>query len=82
MVGFDNISFSSSFEPPLATTEIPKYPVGGAAMEMPVNLISKKYAESFRWFDARLLIRDSTVKSSIFRIRENLPTPNFHEETP
>jgi len=38
------------------------YPIGAAAMEMLVNLISEKKAEKFRWFDTKLLIRDSTAK--------------------
>jgi DNA-binding LacI/PurR family transcriptional regulator len=61
VVGFDNIPFSSYFDPPLTTVEIPKYPIGAAAMEMLVNLISKKNAEKLRWFHTQLLIRDSTV---------------------
>jgi DNA-binding LacI/PurR family transcriptional regulator len=60
VVGFDNIPFSSYFAPPLTTVEIPKYPIGAAAMEMLVNLISKKNAEKLRWFHTQLLIRDST----------------------
>jgi DNA-binding LacI/PurR family transcriptional regulator len=71
MVGFDTIPFSFYFDPPLTTVDIPKYPIGAAAMEMPVNLISKKYAESFRWFDARLLIRDSTVERRMLKTRED-----------
>jgi len=61
VVGFDNIPFSSYFDPPLTTVEIPKYPMGAAAMEMLVNLISKKNAERFRWFHTQFLIRGSTV---------------------
>ena len=38
VVGFDNIPFSSYFEPSLTTVEIPKYQIGAAAMEMMVNL--------------------------------------------
>ena len=60
VVGFDNIPFSSYFAPPLTTVEIPKYPMGAAAMEMLVNLISKKNAERLRWFHTQFLIRDST----------------------
>ncbi len=62
VVGFDNILFGSYFTPPLTTVEIPMYHVGAAAMEMLVNLISKKNAEKLRWFDTKLLIRDSTAK--------------------
>ena len=61
VVGFDNIPFSSYFNPPLTTVEIPKYPIGAAAMEMLVNLISHKSAEKSRWFHTQLLIRDSTA---------------------
>ena len=62
VVGFDNIPFSSYFDPSLTTIEIPMYHIGAAAMEMLVNLISEKNAEKFRWFDTKLLIRDSTAK--------------------
>jgi len=46
----------------MTTVEIPMYPIGAAAMEMLVNLISEKKAEKFRWLDTKLLIRDSTAK--------------------
>jgi LacI family transcriptional regulator len=62
VVGFDNIPFSIYFDPSLTTVEIPMYHMGAAAMEMLVNLISKKNAEKLRWFDTQLLIRDSTAK--------------------
>jgi LacI family transcriptional regulator len=62
VVGFDNIPFSSYFDPSLTTVEIPMYPIGSAAMEMLVNLISERKAEKLRWFDTKLLIRDSTAK--------------------
>ena len=62
VMGFDNIPFSSYFDPSLTTVEIPMYPIGTAAMEMLVNLISEKNAEKLRWFDTKLLIRDSTAK--------------------
>jgi LacI family transcriptional regulator len=62
VMGFDNIPFSSYFDPSLTTVEIPMYPIGAAAMEMLVSLISKKNAEKLRWFDTKLLIRDSTAK--------------------
>jgi len=62
VVGFDNIPFSSYFDPSLTTVEIPMYHVGAAAMEMLVNLISGKHSEKLRWFDTKLLVRDSTAK--------------------
>jgi LacI family repressor for deo operon, udp, cdd, tsx, nupC, and nupG len=62
VVGFDNIPFSSYFDPSLTTVEIPMYHIGAAAMEMLVNLISEKNAERLRWFDTKLLIRDSTAR--------------------
>jgi LacI family transcriptional regulator len=62
VMGFDNIPFSSYFDPSLTTVEIPMYHIGAAAMEMLVNLISEKKAEKLRWFDTKLLIRDSTAK--------------------
>ena len=62
VVGFDNIPFSSYFAPPLTTVDIPKYHIGGAAMEMLVNLISKKNTEKIRRFNTQLLIRDSTLR--------------------
>ncbi|MBS3906220.1 MAG: LacI family DNA-binding transcriptional regulator [Syntrophaceae bacterium] len=65
VVGFDNILFSSYYVPPLTTVEIPMYHVGAAAMEMLVNLIAKKNAEKLRWFDTRLLVRDSTAKRKL-----------------
>jgi DNA-binding LacI/PurR family transcriptional regulator len=71
VVGFDTIPFSSYFDPLLTTVEIPKHPVGAAAMEMLVNLISKKNAERLRGFNTRPLIRDSTVKRRMLKIREN-----------
>jgi LacI family transcriptional regulator len=62
VVGFDNIPFSSYFVPSLTTVEIPMYQIGAAAMEMLVNLISEKHTEKLRWFDTKLLIRDSTAQ--------------------
>jgi len=62
VVGFDNIPFSSYFEPSLSTVAIPMVHVGAASMEMLVNLISKKNSERMRWFNTQLLIRDSTAK--------------------
>ena len=62
VVGFDNIPFSSYFDPSLTTVEIPMYHIGAAAMEMLVNRISERNAEKLRWFDTKLLIRDSTAK--------------------
>jgi DNA-binding LacI/PurR family transcriptional regulator len=62
IVGFDNIPFSSYFVPSLTTVEIPMYHIGAAAMEMLVNLISEKHSEKLRWFDTKLLIRDSTAQ--------------------
>ena len=62
VVGFDNIPFSSYFDPSLTTVEIPMYQLGAAALEMLVNLISGKNTEKFRWFETKLLVRDSTAK--------------------
>jgi DNA-binding LacI/PurR family transcriptional regulator len=62
VVGFDNIPFSFYFDPSLTTVEIPMYQLGSAAMEMLVNLISKKNTEKFRWFETKLLVRDSTAR--------------------
>jgi len=62
VVGFDNIPFSSYFDPSLTTVEIPMYHIGAAAMEMLVNLISGKHSERLRWFDTKLLARGSTAK--------------------
>jgi DNA-binding LacI/PurR family transcriptional regulator len=62
VVGFDNIPFSSYFDPSLTTVEIPMYQVGAAALEMLVNLISKKNTEKFRWFETKLLVRESTAR--------------------
>jgi LacI family transcriptional regulator len=62
VVGFDNIPFSSYFDPSLTTVEFPMYHIGAAAMEMLVNVISGENSEKLRWFDTKLLIRDSTSK--------------------
>jgi len=62
VIGFDNTPFSSYFDPSLTTVEIPMYPIGAAAMEMLVSLISEKKAEKLRWFDTKLLVRDSTAR--------------------
>jgi LacI family repressor for deo operon, udp, cdd, tsx, nupC, and nupG len=62
VVGFDNIPFSTYFDPSLTTVEVPMYHMGAAAMEMLVNLISKKNTEKLRWFNTQLLVRDSTAK--------------------
>jgi len=62
VVGFDNIPFSSYFDPSLTTVEIPMYAIGAAAIEMLITLIAEKNVEKLRWFDTRLLIRDSTAK--------------------
>lgn len=62
VVGFDNIPFSSYFDPSLTTVEIPMYHIGAAAMEMLINLISEEHSEKLRWFDTKLLVRDSTAK--------------------
>lgn len=64
VVGFDDIPVSSYFDPPLTTVEIPKYHIGAVAMEMLMNLISKKNAEKLRWFHTQLLIRNSTMKNA------------------
>ena len=61
VAGFDNIPFSSYFNPPLTTVKIPMYHIGAAAVEMLVNLISGIDGESQRWFETKLLVRDSTV---------------------
>ncbi|MGD0237224.1 MAG: LacI family DNA-binding transcriptional regulator [Syntrophorhabdales bacterium] len=62
VVGFDNIPFGSYFDPPLTTVEVPMYRVGAAAMEMLVNLISRKHAEELRSFGTKLIVRASTAK--------------------
>lgn len=62
VVGFDNIPFSSYFDPSLTTVEIPMYHIGAAAMEMLINLISEEHSEKLRWFDTKLMVRDSTAK--------------------
>ena len=65
IVGFDNIPFSAYFEPSLTTVEIPMYHMGAAAMDMLVNLISKKNGEKERWFNTRLLVRESTAEKRV-----------------
>jgi LacI family transcriptional regulator len=62
VVGFDNIPFGSYSDPSLTTVDIPKVHIGAAAMEMLVNLISRKNGEKSRWFDTQLLVRDSTAR--------------------
>jgi DNA-binding LacI/PurR family transcriptional regulator len=62
VVGFDNIPFGSYFDPPLTTVEVPMYQIGAAAVEMLVNLISKKNGEERRSFGTKLLVRASTAK--------------------
>jgi DNA-binding LacI/PurR family transcriptional regulator len=62
VVGFDNIPFGSYFDPPLTTVEVPMYQIGAAAMEMLVNLISRKNAEKVRSFGTKLIVRGSTAK--------------------
>ncbi len=71
VVGFDNILISSYFDPPLTTVEIPMYHIGVAAMEMLVSLMSKKNVEKSRWFNTKLIVRNSTTKGNFRRDKKN-----------
>jgi LacI family transcriptional regulator len=62
VAGFDNIPFSSFFDPALTTMDVPMYQIGAAAIEMLVNLMTGQSSEKLRSFDTRLVVRDSTRK--------------------
>jgi LacI family transcriptional regulator len=62
VVGFDNIPFSSFFDPSLTTMDVPMYHIGAASVEILVNLMTGKNSEKMRWFNTKLFIRDSTRK--------------------
>ncbi|MDR3172679.1 MAG: LacI family transcriptional regulator, partial [Treponema sp.] len=61
LIGFDNIPLCSYFEPPITSIEIPRYELGGAAMEMLIELIENGQTEQIRWFKVELIKRRSTV---------------------
>jgi LacI family repressor for deo operon, udp, cdd, tsx, nupC, and nupG len=63
LIGFDNIPLCSYFEPPITSVEIPRYKLGGAAMEMLIELIENGQTEQIRWFKVKLIERCSTVST-------------------
>lgn len=62
VVGFDNVPTGSYFDPPLTTVEIPMYDIGVASMRMLIALLSGEPFEKLRLFNAKLLVRGSTVR--------------------
>jgi DNA-binding LacI/PurR family transcriptional regulator len=63
VVGFDDISFASMYDPMLTTISQPKYDLGCVAMELLIKHISGKLEEPQRIFlEHELIIRESTVK--------------------
>ena len=60
VIGFDDISFSSTYTPSITTIAQPKYEMGAMALEMLVNLIEKKDIPRRNILvEPRLIIRDS-----------------------
>lgn len=60
VIGFDDISFSSTYTPSITTVAQPKYEMGAMALEMLVKLIEKKdIPERKILVEPRLILRDS-----------------------
>ena len=60
VIGFDDISFSSTYTPSITTIAQPKYEMGAMALEMLVNLIEKKnIPEKQILIEPKLILRDS-----------------------
>ena len=60
VIGFDDISFSSTYTPSITTIAQPKYKMGAMALEMLVNLIEKKnIPEKQILIEPKLILRDS-----------------------
>lgn len=63
VVGFDNISFASMYDPMLTTISQPKYDLGCVAMELLLKHINGKLSEPQNIIlEHELIIRESTVK--------------------
>lgn len=60
VIGFDDISFSSSYSPSITTISQPKYEMGAIALDMLINIIEKKdLLERKILIKPTLIIRDS-----------------------
>lgn len=63
VVGFDDISFASMYDPMLTTISQPKYDLGCVAMELLLKHINEKLSEPQNIIlEHELIIRESTVK--------------------
>jgi LacI family transcriptional regulator, repressor for deo operon, udp, cdd, tsx, nupC, and nupG len=63
VAGFDNISFSSIYEPALTTVSQPQYTLGSTAMDLLLKVIRKEIKEPQELIlDYELIIRESTLK--------------------
>lgn len=66
LVGFDDIPLAEYFDPPLSTIRLPAFGLGWAAGERLIRLIRGEGLDESRVFlDTELVIRDSTVRSSV-----------------
>jgi LacI family transcriptional regulator len=63
VVGFDNVPLCAYFRPTLTTVDIPRYELGVGAVEMLINLISQNDFSRMRWYNTRLIVRESTNHS-------------------
>jgi LacI family transcriptional regulator len=61
LIGFDDVTLCSYFEPSMSSIEIPRYKLGISAMEMLLCLINGGETEKTRWFKVKLNKRRSTL---------------------
>ncbi|MCG3056042.1 substrate-binding domain-containing protein, partial [Escherichia coli] len=63
VIGFDDIHFSSIFEPALTTSSQPAFEIGSKAMELLIMLMDKKRIGKNQYIlDDSLVIRESCSK--------------------
>lgn len=61
VIGFDNISFSSMYDPMLSTVFQPKYEIGSMAMELLIKQINGEKEAQEIFLEHQLIIRESTI---------------------
>ncbi|WP_209121050.1 LacI family DNA-binding transcriptional regulator [Alkalihalobacillus sp. BA299] len=63
VIGFDDIKFSSIFEPTLTTVAQPAFEIGNIAMELLINLMNNKKVNRSQYIlEDQLVIRSSCIK--------------------
>ncbi len=63
VVGFDNTSIASMYDPQVTTISQPRYDLGKISMEMLLNLINNEKVSSREvYLEHELIIRESTIK--------------------